>query len=420
MKSRLADNVTELESTVGVSPHLADCFVAWHGVRYPVCFSSVMIAKDKMVTVGSLVAIVVLSLTIVAMAIAWGITGSQQSSCPDQVSRGVQGRSVKDHIWHVARAQVLLANVKRPSEEPRSGLYWFRLGQQSGSWSVQATSRKSSRDSGGFHRLSTVCEYLSAHVLPQLNDVPTGLEGYYVVETNDGGVSTHPDYTTFCYSQRATTHGSLTMPDLYNMMGHPDIKEGRLEDNNVCESLPWAQRKPKIVFVGSDTGPADLVTNRRVLYCRWGNTKPDLAHCKITRLSQFPRGAIPPDLQGPEMSVTEQLQYRYILSVDGNAASWGRVPATLKGCSILFKDTVPNQEQLWYYPFMVPDVHYVEVNLDTIEQQFHRVEADKELQAILQREGKRFVDEYMSDSATAWWTEALFRNIAHQRRGIGL
>lgn len=374
-----------------------------------------------MLAVGALVAIVVLSVIVVALAIGWGVTGSREcSSSGTVVERSLQSSSVKARIWDVARGQVLLANVRSGTAPPGPHLSWFRLARTDNAWVVQGTSRKPPDDAGGFRRLTTVRDFLTRNVLPKLNDVPEGLEGYYVVETNDCGVDAHPEYTTFCYSQRATIRGSLTMPDMYNMMGHPDIQAAGLTDHNLCANRPWAQRQAKIVFVGSDTGPSDLATNRRLLYCRWANTRPELAYCKITRLAQFPPGSVPAELLGPEMPVREQLNYRYVLSVDGNAASWGRVPATLEGCSVLFKDTVPDQEQLWYYPFMIPDQHFVEVNLHTIEQEFRRVESDEALQQTLHREGKRFVQDFMSEDATTWWLEALLRNVAYQRRAVGL
>ena len=58
----------------------------------------------------------------------------------------------------------------------------------------------------------------------------------------------------------------------------------------------------------------------------------------------------------------EQLQYKYLIAVDGWAAPWERVPAVLASNSLLLKQESPFVE--WFYDLMIPGVHYVPVKYD--------------------------------------------------------
>lgn len=61
-----------------------------------------------------------------------------------------------------------------------------------------------------------------------------------------------------------------------------------------------------------------------------------------------------------QVSETEHLKYKYLLSIDGNAATGTRVPWIMYSNSILIKQESSKIE--WFYPVLEPYVHYIPVN----------------------------------------------------------
>lgn len=59
---------------------------------------------------------------------------------------------------------------------------------------------------------------------------------------------------------------------------------------------------------------------------------------------------------------SEQLRHKFIISMDGNGASWSRVVMALKSASVLLKYNSRNQ--LFFYYYLAPWKHYVPISFD--------------------------------------------------------
>ena len=67
------------------------------------------------------------------------------------------------------------------------------------------------------------------------------------------------------------------------------------------------------------------------------------------------------------MNHSQQLEYKYIISIDGNTCAWNRPVWVLKSKSILLMHS--SEHKCWYYDYLLPNVHYVPFEYDTdIEQ----------------------------------------------------
>lgn len=83
------------------------------------------------------------------------------------------------------------------------------------------------------------------------------------------------------------------------------------------------------------------------------------------------------------VSETEHLKYKYLISVDGGTCAWLRVPWIMLSNSVLVKQETSKIE--WFYPAIKPYVHYVPVNenlTDIFEQLEWMKNHDQELQQI--------------------------------------
>lgn len=81
----------------------------------------------------------------------------------------------------------------------------------------------------------------------------------------------------------------------------------------------------------------------------------------------------------PEM----QLQYKYLISLDGNTCAWERVPWIMLSNSVLVKQETENIE--WFYSSLKPYIHYIPVNkkLTNLFSQLEWMKShDQELQNI--------------------------------------
>lgn len=61
-----------------------------------------------------------------------------------------------------------------------------------------------------------------------------------------------------------------------------------------------------------------------------------------------------------QVSEVDHLQYKYLLSIDGNAATGTRVPWIMYSSSVLVKQESTKIE--WFYPAIKPYVHYIPIN----------------------------------------------------------
>lgn len=161
----------------------------------------------------------------------------------------------------------------------------------------------------------------------------------------DGARSTEK-YTRLCFSASSySNHIQIPDPHIF--------KYFNFVDNISCED-----KIEKIIFVGSDTGPLgqDLL-NERIRFCKYTN-KIKHIYAKISNFVHFNKNMLQDldidmeSISSAYISIHDQLQYKYILNIYGNTASWDRIPWGMMSNSYLINLESDYNEHNWYYPFI--------------------------------------------------------------------
>lgn len=107
-----------------------------------------------------------------------------------------------------------------------------------------------------------------------------------------------------------------------------------------------------------------------------------------------------PSVNGnPVLPFQEQInKWKYLLDIEGFAWS-GRLKILLRSPRIVFMVDRPYEE--WFSPFIVPWKHYVPVkrDLSDLEENYYRLESDKNLQNYISENQKIFANEYLTRDA---------------------
>lgn len=206
-------------------------------------------------------------------------------------------------------------------------------------------------------RISTVCNYLKHRVLPTCEG---DMSGAYRV-CYDDQIDERDDTNCLVFS-KFTDQRLALMPDLYQMANYSN------RGPFLADPVPFADKKPQTVFAGGSTGSSDVLQNARVRACLWslaGNR--DISRYMITNIVQITPDAfadaltipIANQIAGPPIYINEQMQYQSVTSIDGNTAAWDRPVWIMGSRSILLKQT--SDCVCWYYRFMKPGRHYVDI-----------------------------------------------------------
>ena len=148
----------------------------------------------------------------------------------------------------------------------------------------------------------------------------------------------------------------VLIPDFYAMLDKTPT--------NVDDSL----KNDKAIFIGVSTGSYDPKYNERLKICDKYKSNENV-HCYINNICQMTHSSVAsiyPDyitFCKPSMSHSQQLAYKYIISIDGNTCAWNRPVWVLKSKSILLMHSSNNK--CWYYDHLLPNVHYVPFDYDT-------------------------------------------------------
>lgn len=154
---------------------------------------------------------------------------------------------------------------------------------------------------------------------------------------------------------------------------------------------PWAERIPKAVWRGSSTGVDHGGGNPRLQLCRAGLTLQEIADFRIGRLLQTEAHspaavAVAEGLVGNFLPPEEQTNYRWLVSIDGNAGEWeGMFWKLYSGSPVLM---VASQWEQWYTSLLKPWEHFIPVaaDLSDLEERLHWCRAhDEESRQIGER-----------------------------------
>jgi hypothetical protein len=153
---------------------------------------------------------------------------------------------------------------------------------------------------------------------------------------------------------------NILIPDYYSMCNY----DGKLNRN---DNIVLDKKANKAIFIGASTGSYNPNENERLQLCNKYVNSYNIK-CYINNFCQidnekiknvFPNYML---FKSNNMSIQEQLNYKYIINVDGNTCAWDRLPWILNSNSLCLKKT--SNIQCWYYDFLVKNEHFVEFDND--------------------------------------------------------
>jgi hypothetical protein len=179
--------------------------------------------------------------------------------------------------------------------------------------------------------------------------------------------------TEFGFSKNIIVNKAL-VPNLYAMMDYSNL-------NIVNDDIKITQKTKKGIFVGATTGDLDPIKNKRLLYCNHflNSEICDFYISKIVQINnKYVYGTytyIKDKIIG-NYNKKSQLNYKYIIDLDGNTTSWDRVKWVMGSNSLLLKEISDNVE--WYYPMLkdgnnlffynsFKDLEYLVMNLNQMD-----------------------------------------------------
>ena len=216
---------------------------------------------------------------------------------------------------------------------------------------------------------------------------------------------------------------SFCFPDLYQLENYGD----KIKDVKQHHNKPFHDKTNKIVFAGGSTGSMKLEHNNRVNMCIW-SVKDSWAtqntSIKITNIVQVSETYFQDylhnlnlqvnDICSTNCPISEQLNSKYILSIDGNTFAWDRPIWVMASKSLLFKHTKDDNHIGWYYELLKPMYHFVDADEHSIENQFNFLENNQNIAENIIEKANQFVDTYCSKHAVHTYLHHFFTNVAER------
>jgi hypothetical protein len=163
---------------------------------------------------------------------------------------------------------------------------------------------------------------------------------------------------------------NILIPDYYSMSNY----DGKLDIN---VDIPFDQKLNKAIFVGSSTGSVNPRINERLNLCNTfinnNNIKCYISNfCQINIndiIKEYPNYRL---FSSSHIPILNQLEYKYIINVDGNTCTWDRIPWILNNNSICLKKK--SNHKCWYYDFMNKGEHFIEFDNDNeIQEKINKI-----------------------------------------------
>ena len=182
---------------------------------------------------------------------------------------------------------------------------------------------------------------------------------------------------------------NIIIPDYYAMNDYNNI----LQKDVIC----FENKKNNAIFIGSSTGSPDPKYNERLNLCNKYSNNTEIK-CYINNFCQINMNLLKNEYPNYElfssnhMSIGSQLEYKYIINVDGNTTTWDRIPWIFNSNSLCLKKK--SNQICWYYEFMLKDEHYIEFEDDSsIETIINTIPINECLRII--KNANQFVNDYL-------------------------
>jgi hypothetical protein len=188
-------------------------------------------------------------------------------------------------------------------------------------------------------------------------------EGILALSVHDGAHNSE-DFPFFSF-QKKVGERAILLPDIdaigrnFYLGQHDDV-------------INYFEKLNSAIFVGSTTGDrhtresVTALSNQRIRSGVFFGDKPDV----VFRLPLI-RQCVSNDVEDMiralgfgtgKTSWDDQLKHRFLISIDGNGATCSRVSIALKSNSVLLKYN--SNSHLYYFPALVPGVHFVPISDD--------------------------------------------------------
>jgi hypothetical protein len=174
----------------------------------------------------------------------------------------------------------------------------------------------------------------------------------------------------------------ILIPDWMNLRSNVDIRN-QIKSGN--EMFPWEKKKPLAVWRGGEndsTGFREKMVNLTKLY-------PNIIDAEFVGPNLF---SIKTNInRSYYMSTKNQLEYKYLVTIDGYRGAWERVVWQLFSNSLMLKHQT-NQVQ-WFYNGIKPNVHYLSFkNEDELLQKIKWAENHQEEVKLITKNANNFAE----------------------------
>jgi hypothetical protein len=262
-------------------------------------------------------------------------------------------------------------------------------------------------NSDNYLRKDTFLNILNDKIVPNLN-----LKNDIIVNVNFHDSHDSPGVLSF--GAKNKTIESVLIPDMYQMNNYADS----IPYTNNDKYMDFKDKINKIIFSGASTGPTDIKNNNRINTCIWSNKNSwakNHTNFKITSILQVSNAALNnyttlnnillKNIISSKISIEEQLQYKYILSIDGNTWAWDRPVWIMNSNSLFLKYESENRG--WYYDFLKENTHYVSVNRNNMEKKYNFFENNTNQALEIIKNSKKFIKDYCSEEAWTFYFKSL-------------
>lgn len=197
---------------------------------------------------------------------------------------------------------------------------------------------------------------------------------------------------------------TILIPDFYlQQTSYSEVFE---QIRNVQARHPFSHRENKVMWRGSLSGPTyvtleNVETFPRFKLLELSRAFPHIVDARLTKsyddalgrflLERF--GSSAPSLPEPGLAA-----YKYLVSIDGAAAAWRRVPIILSLGSVLLLQHEWNQ---FFYPGLMPWIHYVPLrkDLDDLVEKYGWLESHPAEAEAIASSGRAFALRFLTPEA---------------------
>ena len=249
--------------------------------------------------------------------------------------------------------------------------------------------------------------YLTNNVFPYIEEEITG---YYNIQLHDSYTYLNDDINyknVLTFSKFIDDKNPILIPDPF-MLANWNHTLDKINDQKI-----WEHKKNKIIFCGTTTGNRNVKYNDRINLCLWGQNY-DFCDFYITKIAQMKKNDceyLNQNIFHDPIPITEQLNYKYHLIMDGNTCRFDIWP--FKTHSVLFK--YKSNEMLWYYPLLQENIHYISVDKTNIENRFNFINSNPQRAIYLISNAHYLADHLFRPIMCQSYFVQLFENIGNNK-----